>query len=223
MQDQASSRETVHSAAILPSREATRKTPPQTSAKQPVESEITVEGMASYGNYKIFASGENCRLYDIGIEYDRHSWGRFLRARVDYVAEVLPMLLLNQPTQMDIWGNTLSQSRKTLPGIGIAPIGFRLLWLDRRSIKPYLMAKGGILAFTQKPLSSHSTYENFSLQSAAGVQVRINHRYDLRLGLFGDLHFSDGFIVPVNPGLDVMTATMGITYHLGNGRRGLVH
>jgi Lipid A 3-O-deacylase (PagL) len=221
--DPASASETFHPAAMLPSGKATLARPPQTNVQRPVASDITVEGMVSYGNYKIFASGENCRLYDIAIEYDRHSWGRFLGARMDYVAEVIPLLLLTQPTQMDIWGNTLSQSRKTVPGIGIAPIGFRWLWLERRPIKPYLTAKGGIIAFTQKPLSSHSTYENFSLQSAGGVQVRINSRYDLRLGLFGDFHFSDGFIVPVNPGLDVMNATMGLTYHLGNRRRALVH
>jgi hypothetical protein len=195
---------------ITPSIENT-KTP---SPKPPVESEITVEGLVSYGNYRIFASGENCKLYTIGIEYDRHSWGRFLKARTDYVAEVLPMVLLNQPTQMDIWGSTLSQSRKIVPGVDIAPIGIRWLWRDGRMIKPYLLAKGGFLVFTQKALSSKATYENFSLQSAGGLQVKINERFDLRLGLFGDFHFSDGFIVPVNPGLDVMNATMGLTYHL---------
>jgi hypothetical protein len=124
------------------------------------------------------------------------------------------MVLLNQPTQMDIWGSTLSQSRKIVPGVDIAPIGIRWLWRDGRMIKPYLLAKGGFLVFTQKALSSKATYENFSLQSAGGLQVKINERFDLRLGLFGDFHFSDGFIVPVNPGLDVMNATMGLTYHL---------
>ena len=192
-------------------------------AKPPVESEITVEGLVSYGNYHIFASGENCKIYDVGIEYDRHSWGRFLGARLDYVAEVLPMVLLNQPTVMDIWGNTLSQSRKTVPGVDISPIGIRWLWRDGKAIKPYLMAKGGILVFAQKPLSSQTTYENLSLQSATGLEVRMNDRFDLRLGLFGDFHFSDGFIVPVNPGLDVMNATMGLTYHLGSKRRSIAH
>jgi hypothetical protein len=51
----------------------------------------------------------------------------------------------------------------------------------------------------------------------------LNDRFDLRLGLFGDFHFSDGFIVPVNPGLDVMNATMGLTYHLGSKRRIAAH
>jgi hypothetical protein len=40
----------------------------------------------------------------------------------------------------------------------------------------------------------------------------MTERLDLRLGLFGDFHFSDAFIVPVNPGLDVMNATVGVSY-----------
>jgi hypothetical protein len=198
-------------------------TPLVTAADHPPkprpESEITVEGLVSYGNYHIFASGENCKLYDVGIEYDRHYWGHLFKARVDYVAEIMPMVLLNQPTQMSIWGDTLSQSRKTVPGVDISPIGIRWLWRDGKAIKPYLMAKGGALVFSQKPLSNKTTYENLSLQSAFGLEVRMNDRYDLRFGLFGDFHFSDGFIVPVNPGLDVMNATFGLTYHLGSKKQ----
>lgn len=170
----------------------------------------------SYGNYRVLASGEDCKLYDVGIEYDRNSWGRFAGARMDYVAEVLPMVLLNQPTEMNIWGQPETQARKTVPGVDIAPIGLRMLWLDKRAVKPYLLAKGGFIAFTQKAISSKATYENVSLQTAVGVQVRMSERFDLRLGLFGDFHFSNGFITPVDPGLDVMNATMGLVYHLGN-------
>ena len=36
----------------------------------------------------------------------------------------------------------------------------------------------------------------------------------LRLGLFSDFHFSNAFIVPSNPGLDVMSSSLGLTYHL---------
>jgi len=72
-----------------------------------------------------------------------------------------------------------------------------------------------MLLFPDKVLSQESTYLNFSLQSAMGVQARLKPRVDLLLGLFSDFHFSNGFIVPVNPGLDVMNANLGITYHLG--------
>jgi hypothetical protein len=200
-----------------------RNTPAETGAglttnppaRQPVESELTVEGLASYGHYEIFASGSGCHLYTGGVEYDRHSWGYFLRARMDYVGEFLPLVLLDAPITQDIWGTPTSPYHHIVPGIGISPIGFRLLWRDRKAIKPYLTVKGGILAFPQKVLSQKATYVDFSLQSAMGLQVRLTQRFDTRLGLFSDFHFSDDFIVPVNPGLDVMNANLGLTYHFG--------
>lgn len=184
-------------------------------AKQPVEADLTVEGLASYGHYKIFASGSSCHLYTGGVEYDRNSWGRFLKARMDYAAEFLPLVLLDAPVTQDIWGTPTTPDHHIVPGIGFSPIGFRMLWRDHKAVKPYLGAKGGLLIFSQKALSQQSTYVNFSLQSATGVEARLTPRFDLRLGLFSDFHFSNGFIVPVNPGLDVMNANLGITYHLG--------
>jgi len=185
---------------------------------EPIESELIVEGLYSYGNYKIFASGWDMKLFTAGVEYDRHSWGYFLKARVDYVAEFLPLVLLDKPVNEDIWGYPEpypqgKYNREYVPGIGFSPIGFRMLWRDKRAIKPYLEAKGGVLLFDKKVPSSESSYVNFSLQSATGVQVKVNDRWGLRLGLFSDFHFSDAFVVPVNPGLDVMNANLGIVYH----------
>jgi len=187
----------------------------QESPKQVPAQELIFEGLASYGNYKIFAGGTDCKLYTAGVEYDRHSWGYMLKARVDYVAEVLPVLLLWEPDKADIWGNPKSTSHHLVPGVGFSPIGARWIWRDGKAWKPYLMAKGGMVLFTEKVISSQSTYESFSLQSSTGLQIRLNPRIDLRLGLFGDFHFSNAFIVPVNPGLDVMNASVGISYHLG--------
>jgi hypothetical protein len=191
------------------------RAPTTAQSKAPVDSELIFEGLASYGHYKIFASGSDCKLYTAGVEYDRHSWGSFLKARVDYVAEFLPVVLLDAPLTQDIWGTPTSPYRHIVPGIGIAPIGFRLLWRDHKGIMPYLEAKGGMLGFTQKALSQEASYEDFSLQTVTGVKVKMNERFDLRLGLFGDFHFSNGFIVPVDPGLDVMNASLGLVYHLG--------
>ena len=185
--------------------------------KRPGQSEIIIEGLVSYGNYKIFASGYDEKLFTGGVEYDRHSWGYFLKAQVDYVAEFLPFVLLNKPRYTDIWGNPSPISEKNIreyvPGIGISPIGFRLQWRSKKTIRPYLEAKGGLLVFAKKAPATQATYENFSLQSATGVQVKMSDRWGLRLGVFSDFHFSDDFIVAVNPGLDVMNANLGVSYH----------
>jgi hypothetical protein len=181
--------------------------------------ELIIEGLASYGHYKIFASGSDCELYTAGVEYDRHSWGTFLKARVDYVAEFLPVVLLHAPITQDIWGTPTSPIHHVVPGMGISPIGFRMLWRDGKVIKPYLEAKGGMLGFTQKVLSQRATYEDFSLQSAAGLNVNLSDKWGLRLGLFSDFHFSDDFIVPVNPGLDVMNANLGLVYRFRTAKQ----
>jgi Lipid A 3-O-deacylase (PagL) len=191
-----------------------RNSPPA----QPVESELIFEGMASYGHYTIFASGSGDFLYTAGVEYDRHSWGRLLGARFDYVAELLPVVLLREGNKPDIWGTPQAPGNHMVPGLGFSPIGFRLLWRDGRILMPYLEAKYGMIGFTEKALSEHATYENFSMQSATGIKVRLKDRWDARLGLFSDFHFSDAFIVPVNPGLDVMSANLGIVYHLHGPR-----
>jgi Lipid A 3-O-deacylase (PagL) len=185
--------------------------------KQRPAQEVIVEGLMSYGNYKIFASGYDEKLFTAGVEYDRHSWGYFLKAQVDYVAEILPFVLLDKPLKTDIYGNPVPQKQKGIreyvPGFGISPIGFRLQWRSNKAIKPYMEAKGGMIGFTKKVPSTEATYENFSLQSATGVQVKMSDRWGLRLGLFSDFHFSNDFIVPVDPGLDVMNANIGVSYH----------
>jgi hypothetical protein len=187
-------------------------------AAEPLKQELILEALYSYGNYKIFASAFDEKLFDAGIEYDRHSWGYFLHAQVDYVAEFLPFVLLDKPLKTDIFGNPQpgrigKYNRQLVPGIGFSPIGFRLQWRSKKTIKPYLEAKGGVLLFDKKVPSSEASYENFSLQSATGLQVKLNDKWGVRLGLFSDFHFSNAFIVPVNPGLDVMNANLGISYH----------
>lgn len=187
-----------------------------TGEKRPPEQEIIFEGQGSFGNYKIFAQGENSKLYTSGVEYDRHSWGHLLNANVYYVAEFLPFVLLDEPADLTYYGTTIpgTTDRRLVPGIGISPVGFRLLWRDGKAIKPYLMAKGGFLVFSQKAESPNASYEEISLQSDLGVQIRMSPRVDLRVGM-GDYHFSNAFVVPSNPGLDVMSWTSGISYHLG--------
>ncbi len=181
--------------------------------KQPVESEMIFEGQGSFGNYKIFAQGSDSKLFTSGVEYDRHSWGCLLKAQVDYVAEFLPFVLLDEPAQLTYYGTPETTNKRLIPGIGITPVGFRLLWRDGKAIKPYLMAKGGFLIYSQKALSPYASYVNISLQSDIGVQIRLSPKLDLRMGM-GDYHQSNAFVVPSNPGLDVMSWTSGISYHL---------
>ena len=189
--------------------------------KRPPAQDITIEGMGSFGHYRIFAGGEDGKMYTGGIEYGRNSWGPFLHARNYYVAEILPIMRLNEAANTDIWGDRLGPGRRILYGAGFSPIGIRLVW-GNHALRPFFSAKAGLVVWDHKFISNEGSYIQFSLRESAGLFVKMNDRYDLRLGLIGDFHQSNGFMVDVNPGLDVANYEAGLVYHLGGGRAGQV-
>lgn len=190
----------------------TRTAPP----KVPPAQDLAVEGGGSFGHYRIFAGGEDAKMYIGGVEYDRHSWGRFLGARSDYAAELLPIMRLNESADTDIWGDRLGPGRRIVYGAGFSPIGFRLVW-GQHWVRPFVSAKAGLDVWDHKFISNQGSYIQFTLHEAAGVLVKLTNQYDLRMDI-GDFHQSNGFMTDVNPGLDVASYSAGLAYHLGSGR-----
>jgi len=192
---------------------------PAPSAKTPVDSEIVFEGMQSFGHLYILASPGSSWFTSGAIEYDRHSWGRFAGARLDYSADFMPLIILTQPSKTDEWGNPArgSSAHESFPGVGISPIGVRLLWRDGKRVKPYLISKLGLTGYTQKAFSQFGSYEEFCGQVNVGMQIKLTDRWDFRAG-FQYFHQSNGFVVPSDPGLDAMTYRGGLSYHLGKAR-----
>lgn len=185
-------------------------------AKRRPESEIAIEGMVSYGNWEIFAAGIDEALYTGGLEYDRHSWGYFAGAQMDYAADFMPLVLLKEPATLNPYGVRRSRKgdNKIIPGIAFSPIGLRMQWRHNKSFKPYFTVLGGAIGFTQKALSPDASYYDFTLHESVGFYLKMSERWDMRFGLFGDFHFSNAYVTNYNPGLDVMNSQLALSYHL---------
>ena len=201
---------TAHAAIPQSSSDGATRPP----ARNQPESELIFEGLGSFGHFHVFAYSWWSYLDVGGIEYDRHSWNSFLGARRDYVAEILPIAILRQPSKTDVFGDPLNRDHKVNYGVGISPAGMRLIWRDGKRWKPYYTIKGGLIVFTQKSLSEYASYQNFSLQQSFGLQFKVSPRWDFRVA-FSDFHFSNAFMVPSNPGIDEMMYSGGLCYHLG--------
>lgn len=195
------------------------KAPQPAHRKQQVASDISVMAMVPYGDYRLFAATVRCNAWTVGAEYDRNSWGRFMGSRVDYIVEVIPVLLLNQPAQPNFWGGGETPAQKWVPGISISPFGFRFLWRSNKAIKPYVSTKLGAAVFTQKALSPEASYVNFNIQASFGVQVKMSENWDLRVDPFQFFHVSNGYLAQSNPGMDELGMRFGVTYHLTKGNQ----
>lgn len=189
----------------------TRSTP----RKAPVESEIAVTAMIPDGDYRLFSATVRCDAWTAGVEYDRHSWGYFMKSQFDYVVEVIPILILSQPAVSDFWGNAKSPNQELVPGLSISPFGFRLLWRGNKAVRPYIVGKLGAAVFTKKALSPNASYANFNVQADFGVLVRMTERVDLRVDPFVFFHVSNGYLAASNPGMDELATKFGVSYHLG--------
>lgn len=185
--------------------------------KRTPDPQITLEGGSSIGNVHVFAYAEGRRINPIGMEYGRHSWGGLLGARVDYVAEFLPVVLLNEPAVYGADSRALTTARQTHYGVGFSPVGVRLLWRRNGNLKPYLIGKGGLLYFRSHVLSPEASKLNFSAQFGGGLQTALSRGMELRLGCT-DFHFSNGDISARNPGIDFMYLNAGLVFRFGAPR-----
>lgn len=192
---------------------ATTAIPPPKKRQSP-EQEIAVMGMVPDGDYRLFSATVRCNAWTVGVEYDRHSWGHLLGSQMDYVAEVIPFVLLSEPAKSDFWGNPESPDQQHLYGLSLTPFGFRLLWRGNKPLKLYLSSKLGAVAFNQKALSLNASYVNFNIQAAFGVQYPLTDRIDLRVEPFEFFHVSNGYLAASNPGMDELAWQYGISYHL---------
>jgi lipid A 3-O-deacylase PagL len=184
-------------------------------AKQPVESEIAVTGMIPDGDYRVISATVRCNVWTVGVEYDRHSWGHLLKSQLDYVVEVIPLLVLSEPAKSDFWGNPKSPNQQWVPGLSVSPFGFRMLWRSNKAVRPYVTGKLGAIAFTQKAFSSAASYANFNVQADFGILFKMTERVDLRVDPFVFFHVSNGYLAASNPGMDELATKIGISYHLG--------
>ena len=125
------------------------------------KNEFQLESGVSVGNYHLFAYAENRRLHYVGIEYDRHSFGRLFGARFDYVTEFMPVILVNEPAEFGADSRALTTERQQQYGLGYCPMGLRLIWRKPGKLQPYWMGKGGVLYFQNRILSHGSRSSQF--------------------------------------------------------------
>jgi Lipid A 3-O-deacylase (PagL) len=211
---------------VFVQRSAQAQSESDTSPRQET-SELFFDTYISDDVFKFSGGETTSKIYYGGVEYDRHTlksnghlfvriWdlpATLAHARVRYVMEFLPLMLVRQPTLTDVWGNALAPTRKTVPGISISPVGFRWMWFDGRAVRPLWVVKVGEAVFTQKAFGNNASYENFTINSVLGFQIRLSSRYDLRLA-YGYQHVSNGYSNNSNPGLDTLGPAFGLVYHM---------
>lgn len=180
------------------------------------DTQLTFLGEKSIGHYRYFGGQNHCTVALGGLQYDHDMGIRFIGSEVYYSADIEAMSL-RQPQYTTAYGDQYAQyptEFKRVPGIAIAPVGLRYVWLSKHAVEPFFEFMGGMVFFNQKAFSPVGSYYQFTMHESLGVQFRVTHKWGLRLDA-GDLHMSNAFVVPSDPGLDSMMIEVGLTRDIG--------
>ena len=183
-------------------------------SRPPARMDLQIESGYSVGNFHLFAYSDNRHILPIGVELHRPIVGRLFRAELDYVGEVLPVVLLNEPAKYGADGHALTLKRKWQYGAGLSPVGFHMIWRQRGLFQPYGIAQGDLVYFQNRVLSTQGTHLQFGSEIGLGVEKALTPRLGFRTG-FSDFHLSNGNIGKRNPGIDFMYFTGSLTCRLG--------
>lgn len=186
---------------------------PVRPVKQSTPSEVATIGGRTVGALHIFGYAEDCSLQLVGMQYVRNSFGHFGWMRIDYMAEVIPLIQLSEPAHYDKYANPVGTEKTTINGADVVPAGARLLFAPESRWKPYLAGAGGVAYFSSPILSPRATRLNFSAEFGGGLQVEINQRTGLRFG-YSTFHLSNGNTGHHNPALDTNLIYVGTVLHL---------
>jgi hypothetical protein len=119
---------------------------------------------------------------------------RFLRGRLEYAVDAVPMYLIFQPSGV-------------VYGAGVNPFAFKWL-LDRRGrVAPYFEFGGGLL-LTSRDVPPGVSNINFTSGSAIGANIghgKTHWSVEVRW-----LHISDAGLTDDNPGINVIQVRAGI-------------
>jgi len=172
-----------------------------------------VWGAVSFHSPTWIGKTPDARFANIGLRY-----GRILAASetvaFEWTVDVVPASFLSTrrftvvPTGNG--GFTVTRTRKTVYGWGLAPIGLKFNFRRNRRVQPFANGTGGFLYFNEEVPVAGAARFNFTFDFGGGVQiVNSNHRA-FTIG-YKYTHISNGNRATLNPGVDLQMIYAGFS------------
>ena len=149
------------------------------------------------GGHGINGSQSGDGIWNVGLRYGLiltapHGPG-FLRGRLEYAVEAVPIFLVVQKTN-------------TAYGAGVNPFAFKWALDTRRKVVPYFEIGGGTL-FTNVRVPSGTSQVNFTSGGAVGLHfLRNKHAISAEVRY---MHISNAGLTTPNPGINTIQFRLG--------------
>ncbi len=149
------------------------------------------------GGHGLSGSQSGDGVWNVGFRYGliltRPHGPGFLRGRLEYAVDAVPLFLVVQKTN-------------TAYGVGINPFAFKWALDTPRSVVPYFEIGGGTL-FTNTKVPEATSRINFTTSAALGLHfLRSKHNISAEVRY---MHISNAGLATPNPGINTIQLRLG--------------
>jgi hypothetical protein len=174
--------------------------------------EFGVWGGISFDATTLIGKTPDARFGNMGLRY-----GRVLAASktvaFEWTIDAIPVSILSNNRFVFVpngTGFTVTQTRKSVYGWGLAPIGLKFNFRRNRRVQPFGQATGGFLYFNEQVPVAGAARFNFTFDFSGGVQIVNSNRRAFTIG-YKYQHISNAYRSPINPGVDVQMIFAGFS------------
>jgi hypothetical protein len=174
--------------------------------------EFGIWGGISFHSPTLIGKTPDARFGNVGLRY-----GRVLAASktvaFEWTIDAVPVAILsnNRFTAVPSGsGFTITQSRKSVYGWGVAPIGLKFNFRRNCRVQPFGQATGGFLYFNEDVPVAGAARFNFTYDFSGGIQIVNSNRRAFTIGYKYE-HISNGYRATFNPGVDVQMIFVGFS------------
>jgi hypothetical protein len=169
-------------------------------------------GGISFHSPTLIGKTPDSRFGNIGLRF-----GRVLAASktvaFEWTIDAIPLSILSTPRFTAVpsgSGFVITETRKSVYGAGLAPIGLKFNFRRNRRVQPFGHATGGFLYFTEDVPVVGAARFNFTFDFSGGVQIVNGNRRAFTIGYKYE-HISNGYRATFNPGVDVQMIYAGFS------------
>lgn len=160
---------------------------------------------------RTFAIGGRTWDASLGIGAIRysHRWNNSDWINLKYTLDA-SVVVLNYPDKI-VTGTTVTPTRETKVGIGLAPIGLQGNFRPRKKLQPFIGLHLGFLPFTETIPNVTGKKLNFSTAGGGGIEYRLANKKAITFG-YNFYHISNASRGIENPGYDAQLFFVGYTF-----------
>jgi hypothetical protein len=185
--------------------ESPSSTSSQKNSVQPTRTRLSKNEFGLWTGYSPFSFklkgiSEDRKLFLLNLQYARELLTT-CPLTLKYTAELVPVALEKQPTQLYIiGGSTLVNPSGTIYGAGMNPVGLQGNF-GNKSVQPFANGSVGFLYFTRQVPILESSQFNYTISIGMGAQFIRRSGRTFTVG-WKYHHLSNNYQAMLNPGID---------------------